>query len=52
MGRLIMCGTTYIWKTPIMREEFLREQTVKYTGHLKDIFTDADMEGETKKRTI
>ena len=42
MGQLITHNTRPIWKTLIMAEQYLRQQTVKGTRHLKDMFIDTN----------
>ena len=39
MGILNTHNTRHIQKIPITVEQYLREQIVKGTGHLEDIFT-------------
>ena len=39
---MITWNTGHIQKMPIMTEQYLREQIVKSTGHLKDAFTNRD----------
>ena len=39
--KLIICNSKHIQKTPIMTEQYLRQQIAKSTGYLTDIFTKA-----------
>ena len=40
--RVLTHSTRHIWKMPIMTEQYLWQQIVKGTGHLKGIFTNTD----------
>ena len=42
MGRVTAHNVRHLCKTPVITEQYIREQMVRGTGHLEGIFTDTN----------